>query len=71
MKWRPEGWDNPYLGVDEDGFDKEYQGYDSYEAGADEMLEGLFKMARESPTGTFTIDVREQNKYMENNNAKE
>lgn len=30
------------------------------EAGASAMLEGLFKMARESPTGTFVIDSKAQ-----------
>ena len=28
-----------------------------YEAGADAMLEALWKMAQESPTGTFTLDT--------------
>ncbi len=36
---------------------------DAFEAGADAMLEGLFKMAEESPTGTFVIDSRTVNIY--------
>ena len=28
-----------------------------YEAGADAMLDALWKMAKESPTGTFTLDT--------------
>ncbi len=31
---------------------------DIYEAGADAMLEALFKMAEESPTGTFHVSSR-------------
>jgi hypothetical protein len=30
----------------------------AFEDGADEMLDALFKLAKESPTGTFTIDSR-------------
>lgn len=55
-KWRPSGWENPYkewtsdmeagLGV--------YQ--KTFEEGADAMLDALFELAKESPTGTFTID---------------
>ncbi len=36
--YRPKDWDNPHLWVDEDGFDKWGEHYDSYEAGADAML---------------------------------
>lgn len=35
------------------------------ECGADAMLEALFKMAKESPTGTFVIDSHEQYIYLE------
>jgi hypothetical protein len=42
--YRPKGWVNPYLGVDEDGFDKEYDGFAAFEAGAEAMLEGLLKI---------------------------
>lgn len=32
--------------------------YEVFEAGADAILDALFKMAKESPTGTFTIDSK-------------
>lgn len=32
-----------------------------YEAGADAMLEAIWKMAKESPTGTFTFDTNTVN----------
>jgi len=70
MKWRPEGW-RIKGGEYYDNSDGQADAYiEGFESGADEMLEGLFQMVRESPTGTFTIDVREQNIYMENNNEK-
>ncbi len=34
-----------------------------WEAGADAMLEALWKMAKESPTGTFTFDANEINVF--------
>jgi len=72
MNWRPEGWENPHEEYHDicDVPTVQDAEYEAFESGADEMLEGLFQMARESPTGTFTIDVREQNIYMENNNEK-
>ena len=58
--YRPENWKNPYmLGVDGSG--QEDLLYEGWEAGADAMLEALFKMAKESPTGTFVIDSKEVN----------
>ena len=36
-----------------------------YEAGADEMMAGLFKLAEESPTKTFTIDSGTINVFKE------
>ena len=36
-----------------------------YEDGAEAMLEGLFRMAGDSPTGTFVIDSRERCIYGE------
>ena len=54
MKYRPENWDNPYepIGADLDKMGRSI----AFEAGADAMLEALFKMAKESPTGKFEID---------------
>ena len=46
--YRPKDWNNPHLWVDEDGFDKWGEHYDSYEAGADAILEKL------KDSGTFT-----------------
>jgi hypothetical protein len=37
----------------------------AYEAGADAMLDALFKLAKASPTGTFVIDSKVQNIYQE------
>ncbi len=68
--WRPEkGWDNPH----EDGNDPKHtcmrpetcdcDCHDAYEAGANAMMEALFEMAKESPTGTFVIDSKEVHIY--------
>lgn len=55
--WRPEGWNNPYYKKDTDGgFYNQYPKFNVFEAGADAIMEALFKLAKESPTGTFTID---------------
>jgi len=49
--WRPDGWKNPYPKTGETlGM------FALYEAGANAMLEALWKLAGESPTGTFTLD---------------
>ncbi len=63
--WRPEGWENPYEDIDE-SVPKCRVGIVmgkgiGYEEGADAMLELLFKLAKESPTKTFTIDSRVTN----------
>ena len=52
--WRPKGWENrPYeVGKDNMAY------HNAFEAGADAMLDALFKMAKESPTGTFVIDSK-------------
>jgi len=63
--WRPGGWLNPYLErhiVRVRGIQHLVNTYpygdnaEIYEAGADAMLEKLFKLADESPTGKFTIE---------------
>ena len=37
--------------------------FDEYEASADAMIGALFKLAEESPTGTFIIDSHTVNTY--------
>ena len=65
--WRPKGWlsspcDNcPSKVEDSYGLFCDIScgkatAYANQEAGADAMLESLFKLAKESPTGTFVID---------------
>ena len=50
-RWRPRGWRNPwYKSV------SFYSRYNLHEAGADAMLEAIWKLAKESPAGTFTFD---------------
>ena len=46
VNYRPEGWKQP-------------KNLYCQAAGADAMLEGLWKMANESPTKTFTLDASE------------
>ncbi len=52
---RPEGWENPYP-VEAMTY-PEHQARKIFEAGADAMLEAIWKMAKESPTGTFAFDT--------------
>ena len=58
--YRPEGWKKTEL-LDESINRKDYDL--GFEAGADAILEALFKLAKESPTGTFTIDSRQENAF--------
>ena len=55
--WRPEGWETIWTNLDEKPhppvFDRERY---IYEAGADAMLEAIWKMAKESPNGIFSFD---------------
>ncbi len=63
---RPNNWKNEYEDVviiKIDTFEYRFSPHTIYEAGADAMLEGLFKMAKESPTGKFEIDSREVHIY--------
>ncbi len=56
-KWRPKDWDEIiHLHPADDEWMHGY--YNGVEVGADAMLEALFKLARESPTKTFTIDSK-------------
>lgn len=63
MNWRPDGW--PKLGEHPCGGKGCLECRDSAnkEAGADALMEALFKLAKASPTGTFTIDSRNQSIY--------
>lgn len=75
--WRPlENWKkNPCENCPDKQEDKygllcdlacgKHTAYLNREVGADAMLEALFKLAKESPTGTFTIDSREYHIYEE------
>ena len=58
--YRPPNWDNPFHKKGDFGHGlmmwNEQPEFSAFEAGADAMLESLFKMAKESPTGTFVID---------------
>ena len=68
--WRPDNWYTEYPdacmscpNVSEDEWGKlcdlpcgEYTARSNFEAGADALLKELFRLAKESPTGTFTID---------------
>ena len=59
-RWRPEGWERLKIktilqciaGADPGEPDLD----DIFEAGADAILETLFKLAEEYPAGTFEID---------------
>ena len=57
-EWRPEGWENPLtpqrLAEDHNDFEDVAQ---AYESGADAILAGIWKMAKESATGTFVFDT--------------
>ena len=58
--WRPKGWENPIPVIlpIPDNFQEggAWHKHLLFEAGADAMLEALWKLAKESPTGTFVFD---------------
>ncbi len=60
--WRPSNWKNPYHKEGDFGHGKiswnEYPEFQAYEEGASAILEALFKLAEESPTGEFVIDSK-------------
>lgn len=62
MSWRPKEYKNPY---NPRNSVLEKTAYDNFEAGADAMWEGLFKMAKDSPTKTFIIYSRMVDIYSE------
>jgi len=60
--WRPKEWENPFCKSCW-WRHKQQEKYCEhcnciFEAGADAMLEALYKLAEESPTKTFTIDSK-------------
>lgn len=73
--YRPkEGWGNPMpcsecvrvaRGTNCASSCHQYMRYSSKEAGADAILTALWKMAKESPTGTFTFDTNTINIFSE------
>ena len=75
-RWRPDkDWRNPYKDAVDDlklpANTKVYRHtmekivIAAFEDGADAMLDALFEMAKESPTGAFVIDSKEQHIYLE------
>jgi len=75
--WRPKGWKNSYKDLPivhlewDDGRVIHYSPPVIYEAGADDLYDALWKMAKESPTGTFTLDTNTINIYNEEDNAED
>ncbi len=65
-QWRPKDWDSNEMHLDmlRANID-DMDGGAFIEAGADAILEALYKLAEESPTKTFTIDSRVINIYRE------
>ena len=63
MSYRPDNWDEvkpKSLDTDPDWIDV----FDSgVEAGADALYEAIWKMAKDSPTGTFTFDTNTINVF--------
>lgn len=67
---RPKNWDKKISALLEkmplaNSTEAKVFGMNCMEFGADAMLEGLFEMAKESPTGTFVIDSRVVNIFNE------
>ncbi len=75
--WRPENWDTdkqkhleradgfyPKVAICDDG-SSESECRQMFEAGADAMLEAIWKLAEESPTKTFTFDKNHFHVYRE------
>jgi hypothetical protein len=68
-EWRPDGWENIHenilvMSLPGRPLEKVINRHDyilqsiAFEAGATAMLEALFKIAKESPTGIFEIDSK-------------
>ena len=72
-EWRPGNWvkeRNTYFEQNQPQKPYYKTRQRDYEAGADAMLEALFKLASESSTGTFVIDSKAVNIYGDNNESK-
>ena len=59
------GFNNPHIWVDEDKFDVYGEHYDAFEAGAAEYERCIWKLAKESPTGTFVFNTHAVNVFIE------
>ena len=64
--YRPLGFKNPHKDFRNDMGEIAYT---EFEAGADAMYDALWKMAEESPTKTFTLDVNAVNIYEDSNES--
>ena len=65
--WRDKNFKNPY-GNEwyMSSCPQQYARGEAYETGYNDCLNALFKLAKESPTGTFVIDSKEQHIYVDN-----
>ena len=64
--WRPKNWYNPFsIKVDPLHMGDQEPNFTNFEAGADAMLEAIWKLAEESPTKTFTFDKNHFHVYRE------
>ena len=63
---RPDNWENPFTKLLQKAMNLQADNFPyrdvkaeekAFEAGADAMLEAIWKMAKDSPTGTFTFDT--------------
>jgi len=66
--WRPKNWASiKYYNISREIYDTHEVelGYQFFEAGADAILEAIFKLAEESPTKTFTFDAQFINIFRE------
>ncbi len=66
LKWRPQNWRNPHYPLvrDDMGYPKQ-SGLirkEEFESGASAMLNALFELAKQSPTGKFEIDSTKVNR---------
>ena len=62
--FRPKDWENPYKEEYWQGQEKEI-----FEAGADAYEAAIWKIAEESPTGTFTFDTNVSNIFEVNDES--
>ena len=68
--WRPKGWDNPYNFARGGAIPKYELQSRCFDEGAGAFLEAIWKLAKESPTGTFVFDSNVINIY-EGDNGEE